>query len=489
MLSLVEKTKIQNIALVGVILILVLGNSLPISDPDVWWHLQAGQDIISTMTVPATDFYSFSNTGHKWVAHEWLAEVIYFKIYDLAGYQGLLVFNSLILACAYFLLYRIAMFQSGGNAGISAILLILSSVLNSVFWMFRPHVPAYLLFVVFLYLLYGNTAIRRNIAALPLLMVIWVNIHGSYIIGLVVTIIYLLSGIFRINLGRMKGRDLSSKEIRMMVVVVAATALATLANPNTYHILLYPFETVGSGMITSNVLEWLSPDFHQLGMKFFLAYILFTFFVIAVSRQVIYTDEMANLMIFTALSMFGARNLALLVFISLPVLARHLSSLVKREHRDFQVPALNIAAILVLAILLVSLWPRPGTLEGHVGKGEFPVEAVQYMKKNNLAGNVFNEYDWGGYLIWLRYPENRVFVDGRADIYADRVIPDYLKITAAGDEAYPVFTRYDIDYVLMRRGQPFLRLLQDQGGWQKIYADETAVLFRRAEDKKVGEKI
>lgn len=481
MLSVIEKTKIQNVALVGVILILVLGNSLPVSDPDVWWHLQVGKDIISNMEVPDSDYFSFSNAGHRWVAHEWLAEVIYYRIYESFGYQGLLVFNTLLLLCAFFLLYRTVMFQTGGNTGISAILLILSSVLNSVFWMFRPHVPAYLLFVLYIHILYGNCRIRKKIIALPLLMILWVNIHGSYIVGLGLLLVYLLSGIFRIHLGKMSLRELGGKEVRLMAGVTALTALAVLINPNTYHIVLYPFETIGSGTITSNVEEWLSPDFHRLGMKLFLAYILFTFSVVAISYKKVFVDEMVNLVVFTALSLFGARNLALFVFVSIPILARHLSSLIKRETRNFQVPVLNIAALLVLAVLLVMLWPRPGSIEEHLAQGEFPVKAVQYMKERRLDGNVFNEYDWGGYLIWSRYPDNKVFVDGRADIYADRVIPDYIKITAAGEDSYPVFTRYNADYVLMRKGQPFIRLLAEHEDWEKLYADETAVLLGRVQ--------
>ncbi len=482
MIAVLNRLKIQHIALAGILLLLVLGSSAPVEDPDVWWHLQAGRDIWQQMEIPRPDIYSFTIPGQSRVAHEWLAEAVYYKVYELFGYQGLLVFNVAVLAAVFFLLYRVIMANSG-RAGLAGALLIAAAVLNSIFWLFRPHIPAYLFLAGFLYLLYGRREISRRIWLLPVLMIGWVNVHGSCLVGLELTVVYLVSGAAGLKLGKTSGRGLPAGQVKTLAVVTGVTALATLVNPNTYQMWFYPFQTVKAGMITSNVQEWLSPDFHQFRMKLFLIYILLTFGVAALSRLTIYLDELANLIIFTALAMYGAGNLALLVFVSLPVLARHLSPWWEKGAGGHTaagnrlLPWLPAAALILVAVFLVTWWPAVSRIEEYTRPGAFPEKAVRYMQDRGLSGNILNEYDWGGYLIWTRYPANRVFVDRRADLSAAGVIPDYLKIITAGPEYSRTLAKYKIDYILLRPAQTLNQILAGRKDWRRIYADETAVLY------------
>jgi hypothetical protein len=477
MISFLGKFKLLHVVLAGVLLLIFLGNSAPIDDPDVWWHLKAGQEICDNLSIPKQDIYSFSNSGHRWIAHEWLAEAIFYKVYDWLGYQGLLLFNVSVIFLAYYLLYKVISERCKKHTAIVAVLMISAAVLNTIFWMFRPHIIAYLLFILFIYILYNFRERPQGIYFLPFLTVFWVNIHGSFIIGIWLVFAYLASGLFRYKIGRLKGREHTARQNKKLTAVFVLCFMAVLINPNTYDMFLYPFQTVNSSMITSNVLEWLSPDFHQFRMQLFLVYMLAVFAAAALSRGKIYYDDLANLLAFAALSLYGARNFALFVFVSLPIAAEYLAGLFKKRDKDFQLPMINFALIMaVVAIILIS-WPRVGTIDEYTGKNEFPVKAVRFMRENNLKGNIFNEYDWGGYLIWTRYPENKVFIDGRADMYADRVIPDYVKITSAKMDSMKAFSQYDVKYVLLRTGQPFMWLLNSKPEWKVIYRDEIAVLY------------
>jgi hypothetical protein len=160
-------------------------------------------------------------------------------------------------------------------------------------------------------------------------------------------------------------------------------------------------------------------------------------------------------------------------------MARHLKGLLGQPVKRVNMPFVNWAAVLLTVVLTVVFWPSARSLEDNTGKGEFPQAALRYMEEHSLKGNIFNDYDWGGYLIWKGYPDFRVFVDGRADIYADRVIPDYITIMSAGKESYRVFESYNTDYALLRRDEPFAALLSASPGWSGIYRDETAVIFAR----------
>lgn len=477
--SLVSRLKIHHVAFVAIFLCFVLVNADKIHDPDMWWHLKVGQYIFENGSVPKTDFFSFSNNGHPWIAHEWGSELLYYMSYKLWQFRGLFTVNILFLSAAYFILGRLIHLRTDKDLTVTTVVLVICTVFSSLFWVFRPHLLAYLFFIVYIYILELYIRGKNFLWILPVLMVFWVNMHGSFIMGVVLICIYLFSGLFAVNRQRLVSPNWNKTQLKQLTVILGLVITAIMINPNTVKMYYYPFFTMNSKAITDNIKEWSSPNFHELIFKAFLAYMFMVYTVLIISKKRIRLPDIIMLGLFTYLAMFGARNIALFMFVTGPVLGAHLAGFLPRERPQRQLPAVNWLVLLAVVIYGIMSFPPQMTIDEKVDKDRFPYDAVQYMKSHNLRGSLFNDYTWGGYLLWTRYPDNPVFIDGRADIYEDKVLPEYMRIIKLKPDAYQLLQKYNPEYILIPPAAPINHLIKDKGDWQEVYRDKVAVLYAR----------
>ena len=473
----VPRLKIQHVAFITVFLCFILVNADKIHDPDMWWHLKVGGYIVENREVPQADFYSFSNEGHHWIAHEWGSEVIYYLSYKLWKFRGLFMVNLIFLSLTYYMLGRLIHTRANRDLSVTTVVIIVCTVFSSIFWVFRPHLMAYLFFIGYIYILEEYVRGRNLLWLLPLIMVLWVNMHGSFIMGIVLIGIYLLAGLVNINFGRLLSVKWEKNRLKTLILVLVLAAAAVVINPNTVKMYYYPFFTMNSKAIVENITEWASPDFHNPVFKAFLAYLFLVYTTMMISRKPVKLHDTLLLGLFTYLAMFGARNIALFMFITGPVWAEHLSGFLVPARPQKQVTALNWLILLAALTYGIYAFPAQMTIDDKVNRERFPDKAVQYMKDHNLNGTIFNNYNWGGYLIWTRYPANKPFIDGRSDIYEDRVLPDYMDITKLRPGAYELLKKYNPDYILMPPEAPINHLLMAKGDWQIVYSDKVALLY------------
>jgi len=310
------------------------------------------------------------------------------------------------------------------------------------------------------------------------MMLFWVNVHGSYIIGLVLMGIYLLAGMFKYGFGRLEPEPWPKGRIYRFVVYMFITFLMTFLNPNTYKMLIYPFFTIGNKNIVDKINEWASPDFHEPVFRVFLIFVMGIIFLVAVYNGKHKVTDLLLLGVFTALSLFAVRNIALYLWACTPVAGHYLTGLtVKRENSSKQYPVINLLMVLAVVTVTAVLWPPVNKLLAN--ETVFPVGAVKHLEENRISGNILNDYNWGGFLLWSRFPENKVFIDGRTDIYADRVYPDYLTIMQCSPGFEKVLDSYRPDLVLVKPGAPLNDYIQGSGRWRVIYWDKVSVLYQK----------
>lgn len=475
----ISRLKIQHVVFASFLLafVLVIGDKLV--DPDMWWHLKTGEYIWQNNVIPKTDFYSFSNSGHPWITHEWLAEVIFYLANGAGNFYGLFLLNLGVLSAVYYLAGRLIYLRAEKDLTLTTVILVACMVFTSIFWVFRPHLIAYIYFVSYLLILELFHRGKNYTWLLPLIMVLWVNTHGSYIMGTVLILLHIAAGIFPLNFGKLKAEVWTRPQLKKLLLTLTLVIAAVFANPNTYKLLYYPFFTINSQQIVDNIAEWSSPNFHNPVFKTFLAYFFVVFATLIVSKKTVKLRDLLYLGLFTYLAMFGARNIALFMFISGPVLGEHAAGFLNRTRNQKQVLWLNwLVLAVVLGYTFYSL-PAQGTVDQKADREEFPVQAVEFMRRKGLTGTVLNNYDWGGYLIWTRYPDNKAFIDGRTDIYEDRVLPDYSKIVKLQPDGYLLLKRYNPDYILLTVDAPLNLLLAAKGDWQLIYEDAVAKLYQR----------
>jgi hypothetical protein len=450
-------------------------------DPDFWWHLRTGQYIWETRTIPRHDVFSYTASDHRWITHEWLSELAMYGLYGLGGMAGPIVAFALVVALTWWLVYR----RCPGRPYLAAFLVLLGAIASAVTWGSRPQMLSLLLASTFLYIMdeYKRTG-RNRLWLLPPLMALWVNLHSGYMMGLALIGVYVV-GEGGPRLLRLTGNHMKEpSHIRSLAWVGLACLAASLLNPNGYQMWLYPFGTLGSGAMQAYIQEWFSPDFHQVAYQPLAILILLEVLAFAISRRQADATDIILGVGLTWATLLSARHIPLFAVAICPIIARQLAGYLEdrgwagvlRPGAKVWMPLFAVNW-LILLVVLAGCGAR--TTQVLAGNAEavaraYPVAAVDHLEEEGLGNRIYNSYSWGGYLIWRGLP---VFIDGRADVYGDQFIAEYLKAQQLGRDWRGPLERYDVDSILIQRGVPMATMLEESGEWRQVYADEVAEIF------------
>jgi hypothetical protein len=475
-------------------LVLLLGllamASRPILDPDFWWHLRTGQLIWDTGTIPRVDAFSYTVSGQPWITHEWLTEVLIYALYAVSGQGGLILAFALIITAAFSLLYL----QCEGRPYLASFVVVWAAICSAVTWGVRPQMLSLLFSAAFLYILYLYRAGSRSIIwLLPPLMALWVNLHGSFFLGLVYPSVFMLgAAIDTIWRPRREG-TMSWRDVKRLALVTLITAFATILNPNGLQLLIYPFGTLGSPAMQMYIMEWFSPDFHLTEFQPFAFYLLALILSMGLSSRVPRATEFLLLIGFGYAALLSARHIPFFVLVTAPTLTKQFLRIwdqggwadrfaPRRPRRGRAYIALNwlLLAVVALGVAVKTAHTIGGNDQAQ--REAFPVSAAQFIVDSELSGNMYNLYQWGGYLIWRLYPEHKVFIDGRADVYGDAFIEEYLKVYQLREGWREPLQRYDVRFVLIDRASALSTVLHDSPDWSRPYTDEKAAVFVRQDE-------
>lgn len=496
-----------------------------ISDPDFWWHLSTGKYIVATQSIPHTDSFSFTQAGQPWVTHEWLSEVLMYGLFLVGSYPLLILTFSAIITLSFALVYA----RSQGKPYVATVALLLTALATSPTWGVRPQMISLLLMSVFLSVLDGafprptgekldevqaiprpagerlgegqvylhpnslpSSEREKLIWLLPPLMILWVNLHSGYALGLAIIAVYLfgeiVSQVTNSNL-RFTLYDLRTSRLAQLAVVFVLCVVAVLFNPNGATMFVYPFETLTSPTMQAYIQEWFSPDFHQIEFQPFAWLMLATMASIALSgKRATLTQTL--LLIGTGYAAFrSARNIPLFAIVAAPILAEHLWYIFEARFRSMNksqpriTRGIAIVNWLLLAVIVLAGLLRIAMVvsnQREVERSKFPAAAVDFLQTQKIADALYDSYGWGGYLIWRLYPQARVFIDGRADVYGDKFIEDvYLKAYRGGADWREPLDHYAVRVVLIEPDAPLASQLAQDGAWRKTYEDKQAVVYQR----------
>jgi len=343
----------------------------------------------------------------------------------------------------------------------------------------------------------------RLLPWLPLLLLVWANVHGGYAIAFILILCYLVGETANRLLGHTGDRILSSSQLVHLAIVAVLCYAVVGINPHTWQMWLYPFRTVGIGVLRDFIQEWQSPDFHQVWQQPFLVLLLLTVVALGrAGRRADFTDLLL-LVVWTAAALLAGRNIAIFALVAVPILVRYGSVALEHQLQTWhEVPrlrrwfaeasqplasgrvlsALNWLLLLVVilaALAKVSLPLRPAAVDSAV-RATMPVDAVSAIRTQRPSGPMFNTYNWGGYLIFTLWPDYPVFVDGRTDLYDDAFLRTYLSIYTAADDWQAALADYDIRLVILERESVLAKMLRrEPGRWAEIHRDDLASVFVR----------
>ena len=451
-------------------LVLVLFGPGFLDDGDTTWHLAAGQWMIQHVAVPHTDPFSFTFAGAPWQAHEWLSEVLMAAAFHLGGWTGVLVLFGLVLAGSAFLLTSRIGKSLTGISLLLAVVLALACAQPSL--IARPH-------VLVLPLLIGWTAVLLNARASgrapPFwaagLMLLWANMHGSYVFGL------LLLGVLGLEALIDAEPDQRLGVVRDWGAFAAATVLAAVVTPQGMAGLLFPFKLMSMTGL-GNIAEWRASDFSKLGMfELSLLAVLF----VCLSRGVkVPLLRLLLLLLLLHMSLQHARH----VFVAAMVAALLLAPCVAQASGAVRVGArVNARPLTWLVAAVAALTLVGGRAAVATPRGDAPntpQAALAHVPAWLRAKPVLNDYDFGGYLI---FEGVRPFIDGRTDMYGDAFMARYAKIVSPDQAALDAAIRqYQIAWTILPPDSPVVAELDREPGWRRLYADKYAVVHVRQQD-------
>ena len=453
--------------------------STEVSDTDFWWHLATGRYVAENHALPAPDPFAWTTEqgGEAYpgeavvryfnLTHEWLAQSVWYALYAVGGFSALVLLKAVLLA----LFCGAAGWVAGrrrGDAILGGLVALAAAPIATFFAADRPALVSFFLVAAFVVLLerFRESGDRRLLFALPLLAVLWANSHGGFFLGWLVIGAYAVEGF--------RG---PSERGKALWIALGATVVASGLNPNGFRI----FEVLPAyraSFLQQTLIEW--KPLPVWGPPYFIqALVYVTAGVMAAAWRRV---RLADALLFAAFSVsafLAFRNAMFVSFFAPLYLGVYLRAPLRVDRR---VAAVGLA---VLAVALLGWRVASGrAFELRAAEWKFPVEAARVLKELDFSGNLFNTYEYGGYLIWALAPERRVYIDGRA--LSEAVYLDYREILYAEDLS--LLDRYGVDLVVANGFEfvqgtlyPLVQALGDPRNevWTLVHQDAQAVVFVR----------
>lgn len=493
------KKKITNAIILNFILLLlsisilivfmgggILGN-------DFWWHIKVGEYVCNTGNVPLTDIFSWYGLENnvEWTAHEWMGDVLLYKIFALGGEGAIFCFSIFMAVLFNVLIWNETKKYIHAKIGTVFYFLIALAATSSFFFYGRPQIFGFFLVYAELKILFGfvNNTKSRTVFLIPLIAVFWSNIYGgSSNLSYILCGVFLVGSLFKFETGKIEAKRMDKRALIILSSVTILTIGAVLVNPIGIHVLTYPYENLSDSVSMSFISEWKAPDAKLLGnlLLFFVPVALTFIGFIHTEKRIKFLDLFVNL-IFVLLFLRSVRFI-MLWFIA----AAFTSPAYLPEGPKVSVEGKKTRTVLS-AVSIICIFFLCSTLGGvyKTCKTENPIlvamsdEAVVAVKECNPK-RIFNDYDLGETLIYNDVP---VFFDARADLYSKcGILTDGLELMSLqplniakstnGINVEQLIEKYDFDYILIKKARPlFVYLNANPSSYPLVYEDETVSLF------------
>ena len=446
------------------------------ADPDIWWHLRDGAYFWQHHSFPTTDTYSFGAAGSPWLDHEWLSELPFFMAFKAAGLRGLLVVYFLLLVAIYAGVYYRSC-SAGADCKNAALATLLAILLGVVSVGPRVLLFGWLCMVGLLLVLDRFRRTGKGLWLLPPLFAVWINLHASWVFGLVVLALSIAGGLVQGEWGSIVATKWSPKELKALLLASVGAVAALFVNPFGYKLVIYPFDFLFHQQSNMQyVQEWQSVDLSTGNGKLVLIVIFGLLAAALFSPHRWRLDEILLTVFALWAGLSHGRFVFFIGLVVIPILAPCLN-LFPPYDRTLDKSWLNAAIMACVLVCLVSFFPSSAQLQGEVDT-KFPTSALQFMQNRHIQSRVFNQYLWGGYMEWAA-PELQTFIDGRADIFAyNGTLDDHRRVTTM-EAPLEVLDKYHMDYALLQPGTPLIYLLEHSPGWRQVYTDDVAVVLER----------
>ena len=506
---------------VGALLITAIAVTSAITDPDFWWHLQTGQLLIANhLHLLGNDPYTYTVANHHWTMHEWLFEVGIAALYNIGGMGAIVPVLSLLTWFGVVFILLRARLHTGNRLSLGLGLIVAAVAANPI-WGPRDQMVDFtfsclVLLLIERYLLRGG----RVLWFLPPLFLLWSNLHGGFVIGLVFAGLIVAAEAVGLRLGLPD--PVPRRRIATLAGITVLSILVSMINPNGPGILIYAAETLVSPAQQALILEWQSPDFHQLEVRGF-AVMLVSLLGFLIANRRIRARDAVLVAATSVLALESVRNVALFVAAASPTWIEQLSRLMDRLRSDGALAALHrVSAGARVPVAtgagtaapggaggdVTALAARPGArplppfriratallamtgalVGGWVGlrlipamtttptalsyASTYPVCASAWLRSAPGHLRIFNQYGEGGYLAWsLAGTGDKIFIFGDAALMGDSLLYAYSDVADVTPQWQTLLLKYGTQVVLFDTGTALDHVLEASPNWVMVYSD------------------
>ncbi len=475
------------------VVLLAIGAAMiyPIDDRDVWWLLAAGRYMVDTRSFPTADPFSWSAPGAEWVNHAWAFELVLYGAHRLAGTPGLILLQALFALATFAVLYRVLRAE-GLPAGWARVGVAVGGLATWGFWAPRPQLVTYLMLALFWSVLRDLRGGRRDrLGWLPWLTALWANFHGGFMVGPALIGLCLAGELVDRFVRPDPGPRAPAGAPWRLARAGALSLLGAFATPFHYKAVLFPFQVLGDRFAQAFIIEWASPGFQHGQIRIVEGLVLLTLVLLVLAPRPPRTADVLVLAAFVHFGLQAVRNVPLLVVVLLPVLARAAHEVAVERFPELLArsglpPRRVVAAAAVAGLAFAVWWTAPArALRYSVPRMAvadiFPAGAADYLETVRPPGPLFNDYGWGGYLIWRLYPHYRVSIDGRAAVYGPRRFAEHVAIEDVRPRWRETLDRSGARLALVPARSALAIVLRVAPDWRVLYEDRVAVLLGKRE--------
>lgn len=482
-----------------------------LGDAGIGWHIRTGQLILQSHAIPRVDPFSIQ-IQKPWIAWEWLYDIVVGALDSWCGLNGVVWFTAAVIAAVFGWTFRL-MLVRGTNLLVALILVLVAISASMIHFLARPHVLSWLFVVLWFWILdsterasfEGNSASPWRLWMLPVSMLVWVNMHGGFLLGLVLLGIYWAASLWtwftsREGLIEESFRKIAAgRRTRALTWIGFSSIAATFVNPYGWKLHEHIYSYLSNRFLMDHIEEFQSPNFHGIAQKCFLALLLVSVAAIAARGRSLRFSELLLLVFAVYAGLYAARNLPvasiLLALIVGPLLPSfdvagflgRMSTIDSKLRGHFW-----SVAVIVLTSLIALNTGRVGSsqwMDAHFDPKSMPVAAVDYLEKNGVKAPLSTDY-WGGYLIYRRYPGGRVVIDDRHDFYGEEFLKPYIRMIHV-EPGWEEFLNFHLISTAVFPTKSSLAVILGQtAGWKIVYADDVATIFVKSDsDREDRDKI
>lgn len=450
------------------------------ADGDLGRHITIGNYIAQNWTIPTTDIFSHTMQSEALVPHEWLAQFAFSQIHSLLGLNGIVLLISFLIAATFTLAYR-EIRKRDATTLVTIFAASLAAFASSLHWLARPHIFTFLFVAIWTYLLANKNS---KIWYFPIIMLVWVNTHGAFITGFAIWLAYFAGWLW----DYLHKASEPTTGIRLGIIGLASFAV-TFINPVGGGLWGTSIGYYGNQFLVNSTVEYLSPNFHNWSTWPFLIMLVILLLGIGFSVK-LKTHEAFLIAGWTILSLYSARNIPLFAIVTAPYVATVIQAIlprirllqkiettidnVEKNHKGILLPILAIA-LLVSNSIAQKGHDTPNSFDPN----KFPIQAVDWLEANPQDGKMFNNFIWGGYLLYRLFPQEQVFIDGQTDFYGEAFTREYAQVVSLDEGWQDVLVKYNVSWVIIQTGKPLIPTLQNELNWNIIYQDNTATILHK----------